>query len=653
MGGRHWYASCALALDTMVAEVRTVLSRDTAQPGWQDPRYDLPEGPPLGALPRDDGRCEFRVWAPRCQEITLHLLAPRERVVPLAPEPRGYFAAVVDAVPPGALYRYRLDGDRERPDPASRYQPEGPHGPSAVVDPRAFRWTDHAWRGVPQAALVFYELHVGTFTPEGTFDAIIPHLPALRELGVTAIELMPVAQFPGARNWGYDGVLPFAVQNTYGGPEGLRRLVDACHAQGLAVFLDVVYNHLGPEGNYLADFGPYFTDIYRTPWGAALNFDQAHSDEVRHFFVYNGLHWLREYHLDGFRVDAVHAILDRSAYTFLQQWNAAMHREGRRRGWPVVTVAESDLNDARVLRPVEAGGWGFDAQWADDFHHALHALLTSERDGYYADYGAVDDLAQTLRAGWRYRGHYSAYRRRRHGNDPADRPAWQFVYCTQNHDQVGNRARGERLSTLLPFPALKLAAGALLLAPCLPLLFMGEEYGESQPFPYFTSHTDPALAAAVSRGRREEFAAFAWQGAVPDPQAEATFLSARLQHELAAAGEHRLLREWYRTLLRLRRELPALATLDRERLGVWTDERVLVLQRWAEGQTVAAVFAFRDAPTATTIPLPAGGWRRVLDAAEPRWGGAGPTLPERVESTGALVLTLAPWACALLVREGP
>ncbi len=329
-----------------------MLSRDVAQPGWQDPRYDLPEGPPLGATLLGDGRCEFRVWAPRCQQVALHLLAPRDRLLPLTPERRGYFAAVVDDVPAGALYRYRLDGQRERPDPASRYQPEGPHGPSAVVDPRAFRWTDHAWRGVPQPELVFYELHVGTFTAEGTFDAIIPHLPALRELGVTALELMPVAQFPGARNWGYDGVLPFAVQNSYGGPEGLRRLVDACHARGLAVFLDVVYNHLGPEGNYLGDFGPYFTDVYHTPWGAALNFDQPHSDEVRHYFIQNGLHWLREYHLDGFRLDAVHAILDRSAFTFLQEWNAAVHREGRRRGWPVVTIAESDLNDARVLRPV-------------------------------------------------------------------------------------------------------------------------------------------------------------------------------------------------------------------------------------------------------------------------------------------------------------
>ncbi|MBX5489623.1 MAG: malto-oligosyltrehalose trehalohydrolase [Chloroflexi bacterium] len=610
----------------------------------------MPEGPPLGATLLGDGRCEFRVWAPRCQQVALHLLAPRDRLLPLTPERRGYFAAVVDDVPAGALYRYRLDGQRERPDPASRYQPEGPHGPSAVVDPRAFRWTDHAWRGVPQPELVFYELHVGTFTAEGTFDAIIPHLPALRELGVTALELMPVAQFPGARNWGYDGVLPFAVQNSYGGPEGLRRLVDACHARGLAVFLDVVYNHLGPEGNYLGDFGPYFTDVYHTPWGAALNFDQPHSDEVRHYFIQNGLHWLREYHLDGFRLDAVHAILDRSAFTFLQEWNAAVHREGRRRGWPVVTIAESDLNDARVLRPVEAGGWGFDGQWADDFHHALHALLTGERAGYYADYGTVEDLAEALRAGWSYRGRYSEYRRRRHGNDPADRPAWQFVYCTQNHDQVGNRARGDRLSTLVPFDALKLAAGALLLAPCLPLLFMGEEYGEPHPFPYFTSHTDPALAAAVSHGRREEFAAFAWQGTVPDPQAEATFRSALLQHHLASEGRHRQLREWYQTLLRLRRELPALAALDRTRLSVWTDGRVLVMQRWAEDQTVAAVLAFSAEPVATTLPLPAGEWQRLLDAAEPRWGGTGSTVPARITTTGSVALSLGSWACVVLAR---
>lgn len=478
----------------------------------------------LGATYLGDGRCRFRVWAPLADSVAVHIVAPRERLEPLARGERGYYYGELEGVEPGNLYLYLLDGRKERPDPASRYQPQGVHGPSQVVDPHAFAWSDSCWFGPAQQELIFYELHVGTFTLEGTFDAMIPHLEGLRELGVTAVELMPVAQFPGSRNWGYDGVYPFAVQNSYGGPEGLMRLVDACHRCGLAVFLDVVYNHLGPEGNYLGDFGPYFTDRYRTPWGLALNFDGADSDEVRRFFIENALYWLTEFHIDGFRLDAIHAITDKGALPFLEELAAAVHRRAERLGRRVYVIGESDLNDPRVIQPRVVGGYGLDGQWSDDFHHALHSLLTGERSGYYQDFGKLVHLARAFREGYVYTGQYSAYRRRQHGDWPRLCDACQFVVFAQNHDQVGNRARGERLSTLVSFDGLKLAAGMVLLSPFVPLLFMGEEYGETAPFLYFTSHSDPTLVEAVRKGRLEEFAAFGCEDEVPDPQDEATFL---------------------------------------------------------------------------------------------------------------------------------
>jgi maltooligosyltrehalose trehalohydrolase len=429
----------------------------------------------LGARPRPDGSCRFRVWAPYAGSVDLRLVQPEELVVSMEQDARGFFDVTVPDVRAGARYLFRLDGDLERPDPASRSQPEGVHGPSEVVDPTAFDWTDGAWFGHALADYVIYELHVGTFTDEGTFDAIIPHLDGLRDLGVTMIELMPVAQFPGARNWGYDGVALFAVQDSYGGPDGLRRLVDACHARGLGVILDVVYNHLGPEGNYLRDFGPYFTDHYSTPWGDAVNFDRAGSDQVRAFFVENALHWLDEYHVDAFRLDAVHAIFDQSATHFLEEYTTAVHEYAERAGRRVAVIAESDLNDARLIRSREAGGYGMDAQWTDDFHHALHALLTGERDGYYRDYGSAAHLARAMSRGFVLTGQYSEYRDRRHGASHGLADGRRFVVCSQNHDQVGNRALGDRLSTNLDLAQLKLAAGAILLTPFTPMLFMGEE----------------------------------------------------------------------------------------------------------------------------------------------------------------------------------
>lgn len=607
----------------------------------------------LGATYLGKSRCYFNVWAPRVKSLAVHVLGPREKLVPLPKGERGYFSSTVEGVEPQSLYYYILDGKTVHPDPASRYQPEGVHGPSQVVDLRSFTWNDRDWLGPSKEKLVFYELHVGTFTREGTFEAIIPYLDELKELGITALELMPVAQFPGSRNWGYDGVYPFAVQNTYGGPKGLQRLVDACHQKGLAVFLDVVYNHLGPEGNYLGDYAPYFTESYRTLWGAAINFDGPGSDEVRRYFIENALYWVRDFHIDGLRLDAVHAITDKSAVHFLEELAQEVHREAVRLGRRVYVIAESDLNDARLIRPREVGGYGLDAQWCDDFHHALHALLTGEQQGYYRDFGGLSHLAKAFRRGYVYTGEYSVYRQRRHGGSTELCHPSQFVVFTQNHDQVGNRARGERLSSLVNFEGLKLAAAVVILSPYIPLLFMGEEYGETAPFLYFTSHSDPLLAEAVRTGRREEFSAFAWQE-VPDPQDEETFLRSRLQRDLRQRGHHRVLYNLYRELLRLRREVPALQNPKWDSMEVipFIAKRVLAVERWNKGAKACLVCSFQEAPLRLSLPLLPGRWQKLLDTAEERWLGGGSAVPPVVVSTtGEVELILPPMACILFERK--
>jgi len=606
----------------------------------------------LGAVYLGQDRTRFRVWAPDAEKVEVRIVAPPERIAALKKDERGYHHGVVEGVKPGDLYLYRLDDGKQRPDPASRYQPQGVHGPSAVVDPR-FAWEDQAWCGLSLEDYIIYELHVGTFTAEGTFEVIIAHLNALKDVGITAVELMPVAQFPGNRNWGYDGVFHFAVQNSYGGPDGLRRLVNACHQQGLAVVLDVVYNHLGPEGNYLGDFGPYFTDRYRTPWGAAINFDGPHSDEVKRFFLDNALYWITEFHIDALRLDALHAILDLSAQPFLEQLATAVHQQAERIGRRVYLIAESDLNDTKLIRSQELGGHGLDAQWNDDFHHALHALLTGERSGYYQDFGKIADLAKAFREGYVYSGQYSAYRGRRHGNSSQQIAARKFVVCIQNHDQVGNRMFGERLSQLTSLEGLKLAAGVVLLSPFVPLLFMGEEYGEPAPFPYFVSHSDPALVEAVRRGRREEFAAFAWQGELPDPQDEATFLQARLDHTRRREGHHKILLEFYTELIKLRKTLRPLAVLSKDQTEVSTfeKEKILFVRRWSDEHDVCVVFHFGDSECTISLPVRAGRWRKQLDSADERWQGKGSGVPDQVNAQGDLTLTLPAKAFTLFVHD--
>ncbi len=494
---------------------------------------------------------------------------------------------------------------------------------------------------------------MGTYTPEGTFEAIIPYLDELRNLGITAVELMPVAQFPGDRNWGYDGTYPFAVQNSYGGPKGLKQLVNACHQRGLALVLDVVYNHLGPEGNYFGDFGPYFTERYTNPWGPAINFDGPYSDEVRRYFIENALYWVTEFHVDALRIDAVHAILDFSATPFLEELAVAVHESGKRLNRQVHIIAESALNDTRVIRTRELGGYGLDAQWNDDFHHALHSLVTGERLGYYQDFGHLEDLTKAFQEGFVYSGQYSPYRKRRHGNSSRHIPASQFVIFAQNHDQVGNRVRGERLSDLVSFEGLKLAAGVVLLSPFIPLLFMGEEYGETAPFRYFVSHSDPALIEAVREGRRKEFATFDWKEEQPDPQSEGTFLSARLKHDLSRQGNHRILHEFYGKLIQLRKEIPALARLSKEDMEVhgYDGEKVLIMRRWSSTEEIAAIFHFGEQTASLAVPFPQGKWEKELDSAEQKWQGPGGSVSDQMVSNGRLALTLPPLAFVLLIRE--
>jgi maltooligosyltrehalose trehalohydrolase len=581
--------------------------------------------PPLdrGAIPLPDGRTRFTVWAPVPERLELCLRRGRRvETLPLERDERGVYRVEVGNAGPGTEYWYRLDGERDRPDPVSRALAGGVHGASRVVDPEAFAWTDAGWRGLAMADLIIYELHLGTFTAAGTFEAAIARLPYLVDLGVTALELMPVAEFPGGRNWGYDGVSLYAPQGSYGGPEGLRRLVDAAHRAGLAILLDVVYNHLGPEGNYLREFGPYFSDRYRTAWGEGFNLDGPDSDEVRRYVVDNAAYWVREFHLDGLRLDAADRIVDLSPVHVAEEIGAAVHAEGEARGRQALTIAEIDTNDPRWVRPREVGGFGLDGHWSDDFHHAVHVALTGERDGYYADFGGVGPVATALSERYVHAGGYSPYRRRRHGRPAGDVPGDRFVVCVQNHDQVGNRALGERLAALVEPAGVRLAAAILLLAPYVPLLFMGEEYAERSPFQYFVSHGDPALVETVREGRRREFARFGWQGEVPDPQSEATFEASRPRWERVEQEEHAVVLALYRDLLRLRRALPLLrAGAGALRVRHDETEGWVAMRRTGGDQVLEGLFNFAAGPR--DVPREAGEPEMLFSSDAPRYGGAG------------------------------
>jgi maltooligosyltrehalose trehalohydrolase len=552
--------------------------------------------PSIGVWLEDDG-ARFRVWTPASQTVDVEIVLPggASRFVPLLRADDGAFSAHVEVVGPGTRYRYRLNGRHSFPDVASRYQPDGVHGSSEIVDPSAFAWSDHEWTGIDLRDVIVYELHVGTFTPQGTFDGVRERLVELRDLGVTAIELMPIGDFPGGRNWGYDGVSLFAPARCYGRPDDLRRLVDSAHQHGLAVFLDVVYNHLGPDGNYLGAFSPYyFTERHQTPWGQALNFDGEYSQRVRDFFIENALHWLHDFHFDGLRLDATHAIADDSPRHFLAELSGRVQEsfaDAKRR--PLL-IAEDSRNLASMVKPPEEDGWGMDAVWADDFHHQVRVALVGDRDGYFRDYqGSAEEIAATVRHGWFYCGQHSVYLNRRRGSNPEDMEPSQFVICVQNHDQIGNRAFGDRLNHQIDQPEYHAAAALLLCSPQTPLLFMGQEWAASAPFQFFTNHNEE-LGKLVTEGRRREFQRFkafadpATRETIPDPQALETFLNSRLQWEERDAVEHATTLRLYRDLLRLRRSEPALGFRPPDELDPGSDAGEQATGENAAGENAAS-----------------------------------------------------------------
>lgn len=596
-----------------------------------------------GATPTRRGT-HFSVWAPNASRVAVVIDGRGEHE--LEALGRGTFEGEVIGIGAGAAYRYRLDGKETYPDPVSRHQPQGVHGPSRVIDPSAFHWKDKQWQGMEMADHVIYELHVGTFSTTGDFAGVTGHLAELKQLGVTAIEIMPVAEFPGGRNWGYDGVHLYAPQSTYGGPEALRRLVSTAHELGLAVILDCVYNHVGPEGNYLGAYGPYFTETYRTPWGKAVNYDGADSDEVRRFVVDNALYWITEFHIDGLRLDAIHGIFDFGARHVLRDLADAVHAQGDALGRTVRIIGESDLNDPKVVRGGPCG-YSMDSQWSDDLHHAIHARLTGESRGYYSDFGGVVHIAKALKERFVFDGRFSAYRKRRHGAQATDVAAEHFVVSVQNHDQVGNRATGDRLSTLVPFPKRTLAAALYLLSPYVPLLFMGEEYDETNPFLYFVSHGDKDLVEAVRKGRRDEFKTFGWGADIPDPQAEESFLRSRLDRTRSSTPDGAAMRALYRALLTLRREERALRPGDAE-VDVQHDEaaawiRLTLTPRDGRGATLIALYNLSEERRELSLAPSGGAVRdatRVLGTDDPAYvpGGAGRGTADPTPATERVVV---------------
>jgi len=592
----------------------------------------------------------FRLWAPYLRSVQVRLEGDSERVIEMRPEGDGEFTAFAPGVRPNADYTFLVDGGRSHPDPVSRWQPHGVHGPSRVVEPEGFVWSDATWRGIPLEEYIIYELHTGTFTAEGTFESLIPRLIDLRDLGITAIEIMPVAEFPGSRNWGYDGVGLYAPQSTYGGPAGLKTLVNACHRAGLAVVLDVVYNHLGPEGNYLGEFGPYFTSSYRTPWGDAINYDGPGSDGVRRFFVDNALYWLTEFHIDALRLDAIQGIFDFSARHILQEIAEAFHAQAERLGRSAWLIAESDLNDARVIRPASQGGYGIDAQWLDDFHHSLHTALTREPRGYFADFDGLPSLRKSITNGYVYEGQHSRFRGRRHGSSSKARPAKQFVVFTQNHDQIANALQGARSSKLLSFEQQKLAAAVLFFSPFLPMLFMGQEYGEPADFHYFTDHGDPALIEAVREGRRKEFEVFSLGSEYADPQDSATFQSSRLNWSLRQEASHAGLLAWYRDWIAMRKQNAALHNCRKSMVRAECDaahQWLVVERRDLSGSRAMLVCNFSEDLRDVPVPFRSVPWSLCLWSAATRYGRSAAGPAPQIQQNQPFIARLAGPSAAL------
>jgi maltooligosyltrehalose trehalohydrolase len=610
----------------------------------------------FGTSVRDGDTAEFRVWAPNLTSLAVRVLGDNSRTIPMTRSSKSElfeFVATVDHVSEGTDYFYVLGDGRERPDPVSRWQPSGVHGPSRMVDPASFHWSDQGWAGIPLKDFILYELHTGTFTREGNFESVIPRLPYLRDLGITAIEIMPVAEVPGNRNWGYDGASLYAPQSSYGGPTGLKKLVDACHQHGLAVVLDVVYNHLGPEGNYLPEFAPCFTDTHHTPWGKAINFDGPESDGVRRFIIDNALYWLTEFHVDALRLDAIHGIYDFGARHVLDELSDAFHSQAqhlKRQAW---LIAESDLEDVRIINPRSQGGYALDAQWHDDFHHALYALLTGQREGFLMDFGALGDLSKSIGEGFVFDWKYSRYRQRHHGSSSQDRPGEQFVGFIQNHDQIANTSRGKRLASLVSLGEQKLAAVLTLCSPFLPLLFMGEEYGETAPFLYFTSFEDTDLATAVREGRKKELGSHYSESDFADPQDVSTFEKCKLDWSKTAISPHAEILRLYRDLISLRKQHPCLGNCRKDLTEIRFDEnaRRLVMKRSAPaGGSALLVFNLSAEPLSVPVAAELKPWRLLLSTGNPIYGGSPePRSGETVASSSSFSVSLTGFEAVIYV----
>jgi maltooligosyltrehalose trehalohydrolase len=574
----------------------------------------------IGISFSDNKTASVRFWSPVAESVQIRL---ETNDIALEKKELGYWELESTSISPGTTYNFVIDGKTVIPDPASLFQPEGVHGVSETFDVNAYKWTDADWKSPELGKYLLYEIHTGTFTEEGTFDAIIGKLDYLIDLGITAIEIMPVAQFPGDRNWGYDGVFPFAVQNSYGGPAALQNLVNACHEKGLAVVLDVVYNHVGPEGNYFEQSGPYFTEKYHTPWGSAINFDDAWSDGVRNYFIQNVLMWFRDFHFDALRLDAVHAIKDFGVKHLLKEMREEVDLLKKATGKNFNLIVESDLNDHKYINPVKEQGYGMDAQWIDEFHHALRVTAGEPAIGYYSDFSGIAHLEKAYRDVYVYDGIYSETRKRTFGGSAKGNQGKQFIVFSQNHDQVGNRMLGERTSRLVSFEMQKLLAAAVLCSPFLPMLFMGEEWAETNPFLFFTSHGDPELIDAVRKGRKEEFKDFHGEGESPDPQAETTFAKSKLSWDLQYKEGHQQLLAYYKTMIGLRKQYSALQNTDREQMMVSADEKTncLTLIRWDQEQQVLCLMNFSSKVHSMKIPADKPYWKKILDSADPCWNG--------------------------------
>lgn len=582
----------------------------------------------LGIHFNNNGEAEINVWAPLHNKAELFLV-DKHKKLSLEKNELGFWTGVSDALQPQDLYKIILNDENHLPDPASLSQPEGVHGSSQAIDTNDFTWTDADWQNLSLADYIIYELHTGTFTEEGTFSGIEKKLDHLIELGITAIELMPLAQFPGERNWGYDGVFPFAIQNSYGGIHEFQKLVNSCHEKGLAVIVDVVYNHLGPEGNYLSAFAPYFTRKYKTPWGSAINFDDEYSYGVRHYFIENVLMWFRDLHIDALRLDAVHAIKDFSATQILQEIRMHVDELMNETGRKHYLIVESDLNDPKFINPVSEGGFGMDAQWIDEFHHALRVTAGGDKMGYYSDFNGIEHLAKSYKDAYVYDGQYSPHRKKYFGIKANKNEGHQFIVFSQNHDQVGNRMLGDRSSELFSFELQKLLASSVILSPYLPMLFMGEEWSEQNRFQYFVSHTDAELAEAVRKGRKEEFAAFHEAGEAPDPMAVETFSNSKLQWHLIGLEPHATMLRFYKKLIHLRKVEPALKNLSRKNISVEfsMENNTLMLHRWQENNHILCFLNFSAKPVKTKFFSDKTGWQMLINSASPVWKGNYETPP--------------------------